>query len=678
MRKVFGMAVVQIMVCVICVGAEEFTYVDLINRLTDLEQLAVLPVAGEKCEQWSSYDRASKYDAVADKYINWDANGDGTGIIAREGDTQVFADIDGPGVIWRIWSAKDGPGHVKIYLDGGEKPAVDLPFTAYFDLKHKPFTRPALVHKTALGLNNYTPIPFQKSCRIIGEPNWGRYYHFTYTTYPKSTKLPTFKMELSEAEAEALDRANEILSNCGGKPTTMQRPAEVNVRFMRSLAFTAEVKAGETVVVRRIGGPRAITSIKAKVHSGRGEDYKDLLRELTLSIYWDGEKEPSVWAPLGDFFGTAAGENYYRSLPLGMTEEGYYCNWYMPFKDGAVIELTNDGDKKRHVSFEISYASLNRPIEEFGRFHAKWHRDMDLDAGRRIDWTMLKTKGRGRFCGVMLHVWNPRGGWWGEGDEKFFVDGEKFPSTFGTGSEDYFGYAWCNPTLFENCYHNQPISMNNKGHISVNRWHIGDNIPFTKSFEGAIEKYYPNNKPTLYACTSYWYLDPKGVDHYKPAPVEERTGYWGPIKIYYAKGAIEGEKLRVIKKTGEGNLSTQGMGNFGSAWSGEAHLWWTHGKPGDTLKLALPVKEPGTYRVKAQLTKAIDYGIMEISLDGKHVAGSPFDLFNRRVVATGELDWGVFELDKGEHTLTVEIAGANEAAVKSYMFGLDYVKLEKQ
>ena len=62
---------------------------------------------------------------------------------------------------------------------------------------------------------------------------------------------------------------------------------------------------------------------------------------------------------------------------------------------------------------------------------------------------MLRTQGRGRFCGVMLHVWNPRGGWWGEGDEKFFVDGEKFPSTFGTGSEDYFGYAWCDPHLFQ-------------------------------------------------------------------------------------------------------------------------------------------------------------------------------------------------------------------------------------
>ncbi len=672
MRKVFGVVVVEIMLSVVWAQAEEFTYIDLINRLTDLEQLAVLPVEGEKCQQWSSYDRASKYDAAADKYVKWEANGDGTGIIAREGDTQVFADIDGPGVIWRIWSAKDGPGHVKIYLDGGEKPAVDLPFTAYFDRKHEPFTRPALVHKTALGLNNYTPIPFQKSCRIIGEPNWGRYYHFTYTTYPKGTKLPTFNMKLTDAESKALDRANAILSDCGSDPAPKREGQE-------TIKASIRVSPGEKVKLAEIAGPRrAITAVKVKPQLPDKPGDIEVLRQLAISIRWDGEETPSVWAPLGDFFGTAAGENFYRSLPLGMTEEGYYCYWYMPFIAEAVVEIANDGDKGYKLDFEITHAPLSICAQRLGRFHAKWHRDSDLDAGRRIDWTMLKTKGRGRFCGVMLHVWNPRGGWWGEGDEKFFVDGEKFPSTFGTGSEDYFGYAWCNPTLFENCYHNQPISMNNKGHISVNRWHIADNIPFSKSFEGAIEKYYPNTKPTLYACTSYWYLDPKGLDHYKPAPVEERTGYWGPIKIYYAKGAIEGEKLRVIKKTGEGNLSTQGMGNFGSAWSGEAHLWWTHGKPGDTLKLALPVKESGTYRVKTQLTKAIDYGIMEIYLDGKHVAGTPFDLFNRSVVATGELDWGVFDLDKGEHTLTVEIAGANDKAIKSYMFGLDYVKLEKQ
>ena len=95
-------------------SGEKLTYIDLINRLTDLEQLAVLPTPGEKCQQWSSYDRASKYDKASGKYVNWFANGDGGGIIRREGNTQVFAEMEGPGVIWRIWSALAKDGHVRI------------------------------------------------------------------------------------------------------------------------------------------------------------------------------------------------------------------------------------------------------------------------------------------------------------------------------------------------------------------------------------------------------------------------------------------------------------------------------------------------------------------------------------------------------------------------------------
>ena len=77
----------------------------------------------------------------------------------------------------------------------------------------------------------------------------------------------------------------------------------------------------------------------------------------------------------------------------------------------------------------------------------------------------------------MLHIWNPQGGWWGEGDDKFFVDGEKFPSSFGTGSEDYFGYAWSSPVLFQHAYHNQTHNDGgSKGHVSANRWHIPDAV----------------------------------------------------------------------------------------------------------------------------------------------------------------------------------------------------------
>jgi hypothetical protein len=653
-------------------AAEKLTYVDLINRLTDLERLATLPAVGEKCAQWSSYDRHSKYDSVTGKYIDWTANGDGGGIIRREGDVQVFAEIEGPAVIWRIWSALAGQGHVKIYLDGNEQPAVDLPFDGYFNCKNEPFTRPALVNTTARGRNCYVPIPFQESCKIVGEKDWGNYYHFTYTKYPKGTILPTFKRELSTAESEALDRANEILSNKRGYDPAGLRPGQ------SSRLNTITLKPAATATVFEFEGMQAITGIKVAMDLPESPDDRDFLRELVLHIYWDGQDKPGVWAPLGDFFGTAPGVNKYKSLPLGMTDEGFYCYWYMPFKNGCEIKLTNDGDQERRIAFQVDHAPVTRPIETLGRFHAKWHRDAFLPEEperRAIDWTMLKTEGRGRFCGVMLHVWNPRGGWWGEGDEKFFVDGEKFPSTIGTGSEDYFGYAWCNPTLFQNCYHNQTYNdNNNRGHVSINRWHITDNVPFQKSFEADIEKYYPNSKPTLYASTVYWYQAAGQTDPYQPVPVEQRKGYWGEIEVFKVKGALEGEKLKILAKTA-GRAELQDMSGFGPNWSGDAHLWWIEAKPGDTLDLAVPVQKSGRYRLKMQLTKAIDYGIVQLYLDGEKLGG-PIDLFNNGVVATGALDMGVHKLDKGEHRLKVEIVGANEKAVKSYMFGLDYILLE--
>ncbi len=164
-----------------------------------------------------------------------------------------------------------------------------------------------------------------------------------------------------------------------------------------------------------------------------------------MRITWDGQAQPAVWCPLGDFFGTAPGVNLYKTLLTGMTDKGFYSYWYMPFAKSAVVELVNEDTVHRHLEFQITHAPLDRPFDGLGHFHAKWHRDtVELPRDRWPDWLMLQTQGRGRFCGVSLHVWNPQGGWWGEGDEKFFVDGEKFPSTFGTGSEDYFGYAWGN------------------------------------------------------------------------------------------------------------------------------------------------------------------------------------------------------------------------------------------
>jgi hypothetical protein len=652
-------------------AGQTFTYTDLVKRLTNLEALAVLPVPGEKCQQWSSYDRASKYDEKTGKYVAWDANGDGGGIIRQEGNLSVMAEMEGPGVIWRTWSAAPENGRVIVYLDGATEPAIDLPFRKWFDGSEAPFQGSALCHDAASGKNCYVPIPFQKSCKIVAEKGWGAYFQFTYTTYPKDTVVPTFRRDLAPDETAALAAANQALQNRRGHDPAGRRAGE------RTQGFKLGIKPGETVRLPDIIGPRAITALRAKLDLPAADIGVDTLRELCLRIRWDDEAKPSVWVPLGDFFGTAPGVNQYRSLPLGMTDRYWYSFWYMPFAKRAHIEITNDGKATRKLTFRVTHAPLDQPLSELARFHAKWHRDAFLPEEperHAIDWTILKTRGRGRFVGVVLHVWNPMGGWWGEGDEKFFVDGEKFPSTIGTGSEDYFGYAWCNPTLFQNAYHDQTHNDgNNRGHVSVNRWHIVDNVPFQGQFEADIEKYYPNKRPTLYAATAYFYLAAGQDDGYPELPLSERTNWYAmPPRT---PGVLEGEDMRVLECTG-GGTEVQGLESFGAGWSSGAHLWWTRGKPGDKLTLALPVKQAGQYKMIAQFTKAIDYGIVQLYLDGQKL-GDPIDFFNNGVIPTGALDLGVHKLAAGDHKLTLEITGANPAAVKAYMAGVDYVKFVK-
>lgn len=660
---------------VLSAGEASLSYADLAERLIDFVGLAKPPLASERCAQWSSYDRASRYDAATGRYERWDANGDGGGYIRRENGRFVLAEMEGPGCIWRVWSARPEDGHVRMYLDGVEKPVIDLPFKAWFDRSTEPFTRPALVHTVAMGWNNYTPIPFQKSCKIVAEPGWGAYYQFVYSIFPKGTRVPTFSMALSEEDKAALDRVNSLLEHAGPYPRADLPHAGVTTERHQ---FSASHGGGRII---GLNGPGAISGLRLRLQ-GAPEDpaqRRRWLRHWTIRIRWDGETEPSVWAPVGDFFGSFGG-NPYRSWPAGLTEAGWwYANWYMPFARQAEIFLANDSDLPGQAVLEIDHGPLEGDPAQWLRFHAKWHRDAFLpeEPERRIDWTLLRTRGQGRLVGVQLHVWNPRGGWWGEGDEKFFVDGERFPSTFGTGSEDYFGYAWCNPTPFENAFHNQTLCMNNnKGHVSVNRWHIADNVPFHESFEAYIEKYFPNDRPTLYAATVFWYLAPGGEDPYRPVGPEERAGYWDEemLAVWRAPGALEGEQLEVLACTG-GQTQIQNMVGFEGRWSGDAQLWWTGGKPGDRLELALPVERPGRYTLKMRFTRAADYGVARILLDGKPL-GEPIDFYHQGVVATRELALGEAELTAGRHRLTVEITGAHPQAIKAYMFGLDYVKLE--
>jgi hypothetical protein len=539
----------------------KLSYPDLVHRLIDLERLAEPPMPGEYGGTATSYNRRSRYDAETDSYLEWDAKGDDQGFVRQEGEWVVAFDREGPGVIWRVWSAMPGVGRIQIFIDGGEEPVVDMPFRDFFDRFNDEIPAmnfPSLAQTVSRGRNRFLPISYNRSCVVRLGPGWGGFYHFTHTTFPSGTEVPSFDGSYDNETSIALATVDRQLAERGWRPPRSADGAVERIEMT--------VAPGATVPVSTLVGNRAITAIRAQVDLPESPGDRRPLRELALSIHWDGEREPSVWSPFGDFFGSVPGTTYYRALPVGVTDGGFYSHWFMPFSERAELFVTNDGTEPRTLRFAIHHRNLERPASELLRFHAKWHRDAfrerAIAEGRDVDWPLLLTEGQGRFCGISLHVWNPwpepeqkaatwwygawleksvPDWWWGEGSEKFFVDGEKFPSSIGTGTEDYIGFAWSAeppfPT-FETPYAAQPyVELDANGHSVVSRFHICDDIPFQERFDGYIERWGDSTRSdsdalaegygnrSKFAAVAYWYQRAGGTDPYGPVPLSERVDY---------------------------------------------------------------------------------------------------------------------------------------------------------
>jgi len=283
-------------------------------------------------------------------------------------------------------------------------------------------------------------------------------------------------------------------------------------------------------------------------------------------------------------------------------------------------------------------------------------------------------KGQGTYVGDVLTLFNTANTWWGEGDEKIYVDGEYFPSHIGTGTEDYYGYAWCKPAFFESAFHAQPSGDGNlKPGFTVNsRFRALDAIPFTKSIQFDMELWHWAATTMSYAPATFWYAKPGATWDVKPDAMEAKRpvpkAVDDIIKPRIVEGAIEGEKLSVAERTG-GVTEIQNITMYN--WSRNAQLWWRDGKVNDTLTVEFDMDKAGEYDVTLGITKAIDYAICRIEINGETKAESA-DFFNPSVIAR-DIKLGPCKLVKGKNKLKVTILGANPSAVKKHMFGLDYI-----
>lgn len=284
------------------------------------------------------------------------------------------------------------------------------------------------------------------------------------------------------------------------------------------------IKAGETISLAEIEGAGAIRHIWMTT----GEKDNNL-RGLVIKMYWDGEETPSVKCPLGDFFGMGHGKPVYlTSLPLQTFYLGMNCWFPMPFAKGARITVTNEMDNDSILYFYIDYQEWNESPADMGRFHACWKRQMVIkkeevtevlseNRVRRLNTTgkdnyiILEAEGKGHYVGCVLHLDTDETGWWGEGDDMIFIDGEEWPPRLhGTGTEDYFCGAW-NYNLLQQPYCSPYFGYHFKGNNdytgkhSQYRFHIEDPVYFEKSIRVTIEHGHANNKQGDWSSTAYWY-----------------------------------------------------------------------------------------------------------------------------------------------------------------------------
>ncbi|UCG57090.1 MAG: DUF2961 domain-containing protein [Phycisphaerales bacterium] len=252
---------------------------------------------------------------------------------------------------------------------------------------------------------------------------------------------------------------------------------------------SVRIQAGQTFVMADIKGQGAIQHIWM---TPTGDNRQNILR-----IYWDGEESPSVECPAGDFFACGMGQ-YIKVTSLAVCvnpKSGFNCYWVMPFRKRCKITMTNIDEEAMTLYYQIDYTLTDVP-HDAAYFHAQFRRTNPLPD--KQDYTILDgVRGQGQYVGTYMTWGSNSPGWWGEGEIKFFMDGDKeFPTICGTGTEDYFcgSYGFVKPGTNEYQEFNTPyagmpqvIKSEEQPRFGLYRWHIMDPIRFEDDLKVTIQ-----------------------------------------------------------------------------------------------------------------------------------------------------------------------------------------------
>jgi hypothetical protein len=313
------------------------------------------------------------------------------------------------------------------------------------------------------------------------------------------------------------------------------------------------VAAGQTATLLDLTGAGVVTHVWFTINSS---DHMHL-KNLVLRAWWDGESSPSVEVPIGDFFGLGLSEYYtYQSALLAVAPIKALNSYFqMPFATAARMTVTNEGTVRTdNLYFAVDYVTLDALPGDLGRFHAQyrqaapckgwtdnWRNNWDAPVGDRKNldgaenYVFLEAAGKGHFVGVTHAVEQNQEGWFGEGDDMIFIDGDSLPTINGTGTEDYYNGAWDFAGQPFGFMHNgAPYIVDAErigGRYCLYRWHIESPLAFEKSIRVTMEHGHANHRSDNFYSTAYWYqTEPHAAFPTLPAPADRAP------RIYAAGG----------------------------------------------------------------------------------------------------------------------------------------------
>lgn len=600
----------------------------------------------------SSYDRSGgNDDGFSGKYS----------FIRKEGDALVLADLEGPGVIYRIWTPTPTDDLMEFVLDGEARPRVQVPFREMFLGKHPLFPAP-LTGFGAGGYFSYVPIPFARSCVVRLRANKAQFYQINYALYAPDTALASWDPETAaktQARAGAIDlwqRAGEDLSRWSAPPEAAVQAAVRSVTLAgQSTQTIFQAETGGRIVGLRISPASAV--------AGK-------LRDVLLRIAFDGER-PAVLCPLGDFFGYAWGQPAMQALLAGTVGETNYCYFPMPFRRSARVELISERAGPVELRAEILHAAAPRLPAE-GGFRAVWRRENPTRIG--APYTLLESKGRGHLVGVVLQSQGLESGktLFFEGDDETTLDGQVVIR--GTGSEDFFNGGWYDvPDRWE-----QQISFplsgclgyaKHLGRTGGYRLFLGDAYSYRAGILQTIEHAGENNSiPTDYCSVAYYYEEGEPAEVQPLPPLAQRAvtdleeilfPAWWQLPLH-AWSFDRASLTRKREKIGGEEIRFLSFSAAGQDWFGP-HF----------VQPVCDIPAAGPYAIYLEVVRGPAQARVQLFQNENPVA-PPVDLFAPEPVKSERLLLGRLPLVEGRNRLMLKLVDKNE---RSSGLGLDLISV---